>query len=433
MQNFRHSKRNNVFFLLNRLIRIHKELNNKNERIKIDILKIIIIFAQTKKNKNLTRMKSTNCFFTLVILTTTFVTACSYANSKKNPTIEEEGYIVDSIFNDSLVERTTIITMSFVGDVMMGTNVPTNYITADRGRTLFKDCDSIIQATDIAIANLEGTCYDGTDGEQRKMTNPNTYFIFRMPGDHAIRLADAGFDAVNMANNHSYDFGMTGRRNTLQNMKSVGIEVAGLRELAEGVVFERKGKKIAYIGFAASCTKVLDMLNKTEVDSMITKYKKKCDILIVSFHGGAEGTAYQHVPKKTEYYVGEERGNVFEFAHHCVDLGADIVIGHGPHVPRGMELYKGHLIAYSLGNFCTPYRMGTKGITGYAPLLEVAINLEDGTLIHGQIHSFRQQQGIGPRKDANHLAAKNIRQLTIEDFPTTKLAISQEGTITVIQ
>ncbi|MBO7067478.1 MAG: CapA family protein [Bacteroidaceae bacterium] len=376
-------------------------------------------------------MKPTNNFFALALLSGILVSSCSYASNNKELTVKEDENC-DSIIQDTLDKpETTTLTMTFVGDVMMGTNVPGNFITPNRGRTLFQDCDSIIRASDIAIANLEGTCYEGTDGEQRKMTNPNTYFIFRMPGDHADRLAEAGFDAVNMANNHTFDFGMTGRRNTLQNIKRTGIEVAGLRELAEGVILERKGKKVAYIGFAASCTKVLDMLNKAEVDSMVTKYRKKSDILIVSFHGGAEGTAHQHVPRKTEYYVGEERGNVYEFAHHCIDMGADIVIGHGPHVPRGMELYKGHLIAYSLGNFCTPYRMGTKGITGYAPLLEVTLSAEDGTLKYGQIHSFRQQQGIGPRKDASHLAAKNIRQLTIEDFPTTKLDISPEGALTV--
>lgn len=346
--------------------------------------------------------------------------SCSYANGSNG---EQQATIGDSIQTSA----TKSLTLAFVGDVMMGTNVPSDYITRDRGRTLFTDCDSITRNADLAIANLEGTCYDGIDGEQRKMTNPNTYFIFRMPGDHAARLADAGFDAVNMANNHSFDFGMTGRRNTLRTMEDAGVKVAGLREMSEGVVFERNGIKIAYIGFAASCTKVLDMLDKTEVDSMIDRYKALSDILIVSFHGGAEGTAFQHVPRKPEMYVGEKRGDVYEFAHYCIDRGAAIVVGHGPHVPRAMELYKGHLIAYSLGNFCTPYRMGVAGATGLAPLLEVTLNAADGTMQDGQIHSFRQQQGIGPRWDKTNAAAQNIRKLTIEDFPETKLIISQEG------
>ncbi len=373
----------------------------------------------------------------VLLLQAVVVMACTGGDKPEAPsnspsgerTPSSEGRDGERLLEGESAEAVSL-TMAFVGDVMMGTNVPDNYITPDRGRSLFKDCDSIVRAADIAIANLEGTCYDGTDGEQRKMTNPRTYYIFRMPGDHAARLADAGFDVVNMANNHSFDFGMTGRRNTLRTMKEVGIKVVGLRDMAEGVVLERKGKKVAYIGFAASCTKVLDMLDRAEVDSMIAKYRRLGDLLVVSFHGGAEGAAYQHVPRKTEYYVGEDRGDVYEFAHHCIDQGADIVIGHGPHVPRGMELYNGHLIAYSLGNFCAPYRMGVAGAKGYAPLLEVTLDASNGTFKGGQIHSFRQYQGVGPRLDATHAAAKNMRQLTMDDFPGTGIEISPEGKVT---
>lgn len=319
------------------------------------------------------------------------------------------------------------VTLAFTGDVMMGTNFPQMYVTEDRGRSLFVECDSILRNADVAIVNHEGTCYDGDEGERRKMTNPRTYFIFRTPGDHAQRLVEAGVDAVNMANNHSFDFGMTGRKNTVKTLHDAGLEIAGLRELAEGVVLERRGVKFAYIGFAASCTKVLDMLDRTEVDSMINKYRKLGDILIVSFHGGAEGTAYMHVPMKEEYYVGEDRGNVYEFAHHCIDMGADMVIGHGPHVPRAMELYKDHLIAYSLGNFCTPLRMGIAGATGYAPLLELKVNTSDGTFVSGQIHSYIQKRGLGPRRDTNNIVSECIRKLTLEDFPNTSLKISETG------
>ena len=401
---------------------------------------VLLFFLNFAENIFFMKSVFRNLAMAVLLLQGMLVTACT--GGKKTPLSENREQRIENKFQTSNLKSQIEIgasgspvslTMVFVGDVMMGTNVPGDYITPDRGRSLFKDCDSIVRAADIAIANLEGTCYDGNDGEQRKMTNPRTYFVFRMPGDHAARLADAGFDAVNMANNHSFDFGVTGRRNTLRTMKEVGIEVAGIREMAEGVVLERKGKKVAYIGFAASCTKVLDMLDRTEVDSMIAKYRKLGDLLVVSFHGGAEGTAYQHVPRKTEYYVGEERGNVYEFAHHCIDQGADIVIGHGPHVPRGVELYKGHLIAYSLGNFCAPYRMGVAGATGFAPLLEVTLNSNDGTLMGGYIHSFRQHQGLGPRLDATHAAAKNMRQLTLEDFPDAGIEISLEGEIRLVQ
>lgn len=331
------------------------------------------------------------------------------------------------------VDSSVDISLAFVGDVMMGTNFPNDsYVTKDRGRTLFIDSKDILSAADVAIANLEGTCYDGTDGELRKSTNSRTYFIFRMPGDHVQNLVDAGIDIVNCANNHSFDFGMTGRQKTLQNLKGAGIEASGIRELAEGCVVERHGVRIAYVSFAASCTKVLDLNDSTEVERMVKKFRSQSDILVVGFHGGAEGTSYMHVPKKTEYYVGECRGDVMAFAHRCIDLGADIVVGHGPHVPRAMELYKGHLIAYSLGNFCGPYRLGCAGATGHAPLLVAHVNSKDGTFTEGQIHSYLQKRGVGPRLDSTKAALRDIRQLTQEDFPDTPISIAEDGRITVV-
>ena len=152
-------------------------------------------------------------------------------------------------------------------------------------------------------------------------------------------------------------------------------------------------------------------------------------MIIVSFHGGGEGAKYSHVPDTTEIYLEEKRGNVKEFAHTCIDAGADIVYGHGPHVPRAIELYKGHLIAYSLGNFCTPYRVYLLGKSGHAPILEVNIDKKSGKFINGKIHSFIQQRGAGPRIDKSNIVAKNIKRLTLSDFPETSLVISDDGNI----
>lgn len=345
------------------------------------------------------------------------------------PTNKGDAEAVDSVETAKLPEK---VSMVFMGDVMMGTNFPagSNFITPDRGKTLFVDCQKYIKGADIAIANLEGTCYDGTEGELRKMTNPRTYYIFRMPGDHAQVLADAGVDIVNCANNHSNDFGMTGRKNTLKTIRGVGIECTGVRDLAEGCVIERAGVKFGYVSFAASCTNVLDMLDYDEIEKQVKKYRPLCDVLTIGFHGGAEGTGAIHVPKKEERYVGEDRGDVMKFAHFCIDLGADIVVGHGPHVPRALELYKGHLIAYSLGNFCGPYRLGFGGQMSHAPLLMATLNPNDGTFLEGQIHSYMQIRGKGPRTDEKHSAANDIRTLTQHDFPETPLVISETGTIT---
>lgn len=356
------------------------------------------------------------------------------SNTKTNNLPAKEKVEIEDTIQPLPANRTMpgTISLAFVGDVMMGTNVPDTFVTADRGATLFAECDTLLRNADIAIANLESTCYDGSAGETKKNLKSKNCYVFRTPADHAKRLADAGIDAVNMANNHSNDFGDIGRELTINSVKGVGIQPVGLRDLCECAIIDRKGVRCAYLGFAASCKGTLDVNDSTEIEAMVTKYRKLADILIVTFHGGAEGVAHQHITHDMEMFLGEERGNVHDFAHYCIDLGADIVVGHGPHVPRAMELYKGHLIAYSLGNFCTPYRVNIKGVSGYAPLLRVNINPKDGKLQDGRIYSFLQRYAAGPRRDNTNAAAMNIRQLTREDFPNTQLHIDKNGILSIL-
>ena len=138
------------------------------------------------------------------------------------------------------------------------------------------------------------------------------------------------------------------------------------------------------------------------------------------------------MPYGTEYFHGANRGNLREFAHLCIDNGADIVYGHGPHVCRAMELYKGHLIAYSLGNFATPRGMSLGGVTSYAPLLVARID-GNGMLVDGKIHSFLQYRDKGPRRDASCTVAKSIKTLSQQDIKDNKLNIADDGTITIKQ
>jgi len=357
--------------------------------------------------------------------------SCGHTSAR----VETEAQIADSTLGESQISKPTAsvrvdktATLAFVGDVMMGTNFPSNAtVTSNRGATLFRDCQDILKSADVAIANLEGTLYTGDEGQTTKDQNNSNSYIFRTPGDHVHHLADCGIDAVGFANNHSNDFGTIGRSKTLATLDSVGIQHSGIKNMTEAAQFERDGVKYAYIAFAATCRGTLDLNNYNEVRRLLKKYRPQCDVLIVSFHGGAEGAKAQHVTRESETFLGENRGNVYKFAHLCIDNEADIVIGHGPHVPRAMELYKNHLIAYSLGNFCTPYRVNLAGVSGQAALLEVRVNTKDGTFAGGKIHSFVQSTGIGPRLDANNSVAKTIRSLTAQDFPEAGLGISDTG------
>ena len=134
------------------------------------------------------------------------------------------------------------------------------------------------------------------------------------------------------------------------------------------------------------------------------------------------------MPKRTEIFLGEKRGNLRLFAKTVVDAGADLVLGHGPHVLRGMEIYKDRLIAYSLGNFATYGWFRLKGATAETLVLEVALE-KDGRFSTGKIHPFRLiQRGILV-PDEKKSAVFTLRRLSLMDFPATAPQISNDGRI----
>ena len=154
----------------------------------------------------------------------------------------------------------------------------------------------------------------------------------------------------------------------------------------------------------------------------------RCDIVIVSFHGGAEGKTKCHLPQGTETFLGENRGSLRELAHFCIDHGADIVYGHGPHVMRAVEVYKNRFIAYSLGNFCTTYNVSLSGISGHAPLMVVTID-DNGNFLKGDVHPMIQTRGIGPRHDKTGSVLSQLKMLSETDIPQSQARIDKEGHI----
>jgi len=160
----------------------------------------------------------------------------------------------------------------------------------------------------------------------------------------------------------------------------------------------------------------------------IESLAKNHDLLLVSIHGGREGRSAQHVEDAPEYFLGEPRGHLVKFARAAIDKGAALVIGHGPHVPRAMELYRDRLIAYSLGNFCTYKGMSIIDESGYAPLLVVNL-AKNGKFLGGKIHSFRQFPPGGPRFDKNAKASHLIKALSLEDFPESSPLLTSGGEV----
>ena len=232
-----------------------------------------------------------------------------------------------------------------------------------------------------------------------------------------------------MANNHANDFGQVGIESTEQCLREQGIKFSGIAGRVESAVIERNGLKIGLCAFGHN-SYTLKHTDLTTVGRIVDQLVKETDIVIVSFHGGAEGRTKNHLPQGSESFLGENRGSLRQLAHFCVDHGADIVYGHGPHVTRAIEVYNGRFIAYSLGNFCTPYNVSLTGISGYAPLVEINIDRQ-GHFLNGKIHSMLQQRGIGPRLDNEHHAAREMKSLSETDVPNSQAVIDHTGNITL--
>ena len=318
------------------------------------------------------------------------------------------------------------LTVAMVGDIMMGTTFPTIQLPPHDGAELFKDAAPILQRADLAVGNLEGAICDG--GQSTKGTGPNTY-AFRMPTSYAPWLSKAGFDFLSMANNHANDFGIEGIMSSEQCLREQGIKFSGIQGRTETAVIERKGLKIGFCAFGHD-SYTLKHTDLNTVSRILSDLKSRTDLIIVSFHGGAEGRTKSHLPYGTETFLGENRGSLRELTHFCIDNGADIVYGHGPHVVRAVEVYDGRFIVYSLGNFCTPYGMSLTDISAYAPIIEVKM-ARDGRFLSGQIHSLKQIKGIGPRTDSQHSAARQMKMLSEEDIPQSEARINASGRITL--
>jgi hypothetical protein len=323
------------------------------------------------------------------------------------------------------VNEDSLVSVIGTGDVMLGSNYPSDAkLPVHDGKGLLREVREILANADVTFGNLEG-CFLNAGGNVKNCKG-GCYF-FRMPDRYVNYLLEAGYDVMSIANNHAGDFGAPGRENTQKVLKEAGISYAGLKGICETSRFEKNGVKYGFAAFAPN-TGTVSIKDIPAAKTLVAELERDCDIVIVSFHGGAEGKAHNRVPKKTETFYGENRGDVCTFSHAVIDAGADIVFGHGPHVARATELYKDRFIIYSLGNFCTSGDFSISGISGYAPIVKVYTDRE-GKFVKGQIYSAIQKDKTGPVVDAAHAAAKEIKRLTGLDFPATGLLISDEGLI----
>jgi hypothetical protein len=341
------------------------------------------------------------------------------------------------------------VRLAFTGDVNLGTSTLPDGVPRDDGRGLLAAAHPELTG-DLVVGNLEGVLADsGTSTKCRPpapppsrarrhrrarvprppVTPPIPCYAFLTPTQLAPRLKDAGFTHLNLANNHANDYGPAGRASTEAVLQQLGLTHYGpVGQIVLDSV--RRGDSlttVALIGFT-TYSHSYDLLDIVRSAVVVDSMRRLADLVVVTFHGGSEGLAATHVPEAAESLGKEPRGDLRRWARAVIDAGADVVVGHGPHVLRGMEFYRGKLIAYSLGNFLT-YRgfnlTGPLGVTGVLQL-EFA---PDRSLRRARLIPMRQIPGQGVVPDPDNTAITLIRRLSTEDFGPTAAQVTPDGLI----
>ncbi|HTJ38308.1 MAG TPA: CapA family protein [Dactylosporangium sp.] len=316
------------------------------------------------------------------------------------------------------------ITLSATGDIVMG--MAPGGLPPNNGKGFFDPVKQYLTA-DFQMGNLEQVLTDDTGvGKCSADSAGKTCFAFRTPPAFVQNLKDAGFMMMNMANNHAYDYGEQGYKNSQKTLDEAGIKYTGWPGMIS--VGEAKGVKIAVVGFASYKWSNL-CYDLDAAEKIIKEAATKADLVVVQVHQGAEGSDKTHVKPGTEMFLGENRCDPIAFGRRVIDAGADLVVGHGPHVMRAMEFYKGRLIAYSLGNFGGYKALSYNGTVGIGGVLKVQL-LGDGTWKSGSLTATYMVAPGLPKPDPKKQAIPFVSNLTKQDFPSTGAKIAADGTIT---
>jgi hypothetical protein len=311
------------------------------------------------------------------------------------------------------------VTFSATGDVVLGATPPAG------GRGIF-DAVRRELASDLAMANLEQALTDDTSISKCMAQNAGKDCLAQRSPQSAVQhLRDAGFNLVTLANDHAYDFGSPGYRATQEALDGAGIKHTGAPQQITTV--ELKGVRVAVVGFASYYW--TNLCNELEEAAKLVKDATgQADLVVVQVHMGAEGADRAHTRNQIERHLGQYRCNPIAFAHTVVDAGADLVVGHGPQVMRGMEFYKGRLIAYSLGTF-VGYKRTIAGPIGVGGILKVTLRPDGGYVRGALVPTVVVAPGV-PHLDAKRQSVTLVGGLSKTDFPSTGARLAADGTIT---
>jgi poly-gamma-glutamate capsule biosynthesis protein CapA/YwtB (metallophosphatase superfamily) len=310
------------------------------------------------------------------------------------------------------------VSIAWVGDMVLGSSFG---MPPDSGRGSLAAVVGALERADLTFGNLEETM-STTSGSKCGAGSSNCY-AFQAPPSYSGLLRSAGFDIMNMANNHAFDFGPTGRSQTIAALTRVKLASTGAP--GQITVLESNGTRVAFLGFAPyPWAARLERI--PQAVALVRRAATKADLVVVAIHAGAEGSTATHVPHGTEYFLGENRGNSRAFAHAAINAGADLVVGSGPHVLRGIEQYRGHLIAYSLGNFAGFKNFTLGGTLSLSGIVRVVLN-PDGSWRSARLIPVALRGAGLPALDPSNASVRLVAQLSREDFGTNAARFAPNG------
>lgn len=306
------------------------------------------------------------------------------------------------------------VTVAFAGDIALLGQAPGSLFSGVRGP---------LRRADVAIGNLEGTLSSG--GKSKCKKGSKSCFVFQSPPASAAVMRGAGFDDLNVANNHAFDYGASGQSQTLRALARYRLHWSG--RPSQITVIRAHGVRVAILGFAPYPW-AQSLIDIPGAQTLVRRAAARADLVVGVLHAGAEGVDHQHVPSGTEYYLGENRGNERRFAHALVTAGANLVVASGPHVLRGLQLFGHTVIAYSVGNFATSgHALSTDGILGQSAILLVTLD-SDGTLVSGRLLPV-QMVGGAPRRIAGADVVRRVNALSRADFGGNAVLVSRNGAL----
>ena len=309
------------------------------------------------------------------------------------------------------------VTVAFAGDIALLGPAPGSLFSGVRGQ---------LRRADVAIGNLEGTL--GSGGTSKCKKGSTGCFAFQSPAASAALLRGAGFDDLNVANNHAFDYGAVGEQQTLRALARHKLRWSG--RPGQVTILRVRGIRVAVLGFAPYPW-AQSLLDIPAAQRLVHRAAARADVVVAVLHAGAEGAAHQHVPYGTEHYLGENRGNERRFAHALVAAGANLVVASGPHVLRGMQVFHGAPIAYSVGNFATAGgALATDGVLGEGAIVVITLS-RDGQLVSGRLVPVRIVGGAPRRIYGSIDVVRRVNALSRADFHKSAMLVEDDDTLRV--